>query len=57
MKTYEDGVLEATAPITYEEAVTCGFPKPYSEVTQITPLDKLFLLRRQRLNKESEVGA
>ena len=43
------GIRAALAPLTFEEAVKCGFPNPYSAVTSFPPLVKLFELRKKRL--------
>jgi len=46
---FKQGVLDALKPISYEEAIACGFAEPYSTVIKETPMDKLFALRRKRL--------
>lgn len=49
---YDLGVIDGTKDLTFEEAVFCGFPDPYSAVTNFPPLKKLFKLRRDRLVSE-----
>jgi hypothetical protein len=46
--TYEQGVLDALSQLTFQEAVACGFDKPYTEVTANSPLKKLFELRKKK---------
>ena len=49
---YDLGVIDGTTDLTFEEAVTCGFPDPYTASTTFAPLKKLFKLRRERLVSE-----
>lgn len=46
---WDDAVEFCLAPLTFEEAVKCGFPNPYSAVTSFPPLVRLFELRKKRL--------
>lgn len=46
---YDLGVIDGTKYLTFEEALTCGFPDPYTTVISNMPLKKLFELRRVRL--------
>ena len=49
MKPYKLGVEDATTPMTYEEAVTCGFREPDYIVNHPGVVGKLLDLRRKRL--------
>lgn len=51
---YNVGVRSALKPITFEEAISCGFPEPYSLVTNPGPLSKLFELRQSRLVRKMD---
>ena len=56
-KTYLDGVIDATEKLTHEEAITCGFRDSYSTVVYGGPIQKLLILRRDRLiRKKMEEG-
>ena len=49
---YQMGVRDALRDLTFEEAVACEFPNPYTAVIANAPLKGLFDLRRKKLLEE-----